>query len=72
VHPDFARRGVGTRILDACEQAAASEGFSRFELGATLTGERLYKARGYEETERIEVPLNNGARLPIIRMMKTV
>jgi GNAT superfamily N-acetyltransferase len=72
VHPDWARRGIGTLILNACEQAARKAGFSRFEMGATLTGVPMYTARGYEEVERIAVPLNNGASLPIVRMAKTV
>src|SRR5207248_11471848 len=38
VHPDWARRGIGTIILDACEQAAAAAGFTGLEMGATLTG----------------------------------
>jgi GNAT superfamily N-acetyltransferase len=70
VHPDWARRGIGSRILTACENAAVQAGFRRFELGATLTGERLYRQKGYAEIERLEVPLANGARLPIIRMSK--
>jgi hypothetical protein len=45
-------------------------GFRGFELGATITGERLYRARGYQAIERIEVPLTNGASLPVIRMSK--
>jgi GNAT superfamily N-acetyltransferase len=71
VHPDWARRGIGSRILDACEIAAMAAGFQSFEMGATLTGERLYEARGYTVIERIEVPLANGAALPVIRMSKT-
>ena len=71
VHPDWARQGIGTRILDACERAALEAGFRRFELGATLTGERLYQVRGYAPVERIDVPLLNGASLPIIRMAKS-
>jgi GNAT superfamily N-acetyltransferase len=70
VHPEWARRGIGSLILAACEQAALASGFSGFELGATLTGERLYGARGYKAVERIDVPLVNGASLPIIRMSK--
>ena len=70
VHPDWSRRGVGTRILEACENAAMAAGFRRFEMGATLTGERLYKVRGYEPIERIEVPLGGGESLPVIRMAK--
>src|SRR5262245_58233398 len=37
-HPDFTRRGVGRLILSVCESAAASEGFTRLQLHATLAG----------------------------------
>jgi len=70
IHPDWARRGLGSQILDACESAARAAGFSRFEMGATLTGVPLYLARGYHILERIEVPLRNGAALPVVRMAK--
>lgn len=49
VHPNSARRGIGTMILKACEQAAAAAGFTRLEMGATLSGVEFYKARGYAE-----------------------
>jgi GNAT superfamily N-acetyltransferase len=71
IHPDWARRGLGSKILEACESAARAAGFSRFEMGATLTGVPLYLARGYHIVERIEVPLPNGAALPIVRMAKS-
>jgi len=70
VHPDWARRGIGSMILQACEDAAMAAGFRGFELGATITGERLYAARGYRVLERLDVPLVNGATLPVIRMGK--
>jgi GNAT superfamily N-acetyltransferase len=70
VHPAWARRGIGSRILAACESAAVKAGFHSFELGATITGERLYAARGYHVIDRVEVPLANGAALPVIRMLK--
>ena len=70
VHPQWARRGIGSMILTACESAAIEAGFGSFELGATLTGERLFRARGYAPVERIEAPLANGASLPVIRMSK--
>jgi N-acetylglutamate synthase-like GNAT family acetyltransferase len=70
VHPDWARRGIGSKILTACESAAIEAGFRSFELGATLTGERLFRARGYAAMDRIEAPLANGASLPVIRMSK--
>lgn len=70
VHPDYARRGLGSLILAHVEAAAVAAGFRRFEMGSTLTGVPLYKLKGYAEVERIEVPLGNGEALPIERMSK--
>jgi N-acetylglutamate synthase-like GNAT family acetyltransferase len=72
IHPSWARRGIGTMILEACENAAVAAGFTRFEMGATLTGVPLYQARGYIALENLEVPLANGESLPIVRMEKQV
>ena len=70
IHPSWARRGIGSMILEACENAAVAAGFTRFEMGATLTGVPLYQARGYIALENLEVPLANGESLPIVRMEK--
>jgi GNAT superfamily N-acetyltransferase len=70
VHPKWVRRGVGTMILDACEKAGSAAGFTRFEMGATLTGVPLYRARGYVALETLDVPLQNGESLTVIRMEK--
>ncbi len=72
VHPNWSRRGIGSRILEFCEQAAMAEGFTRFEMGSTLTGVPLYRLKGYIDIERLEVPLRNGASLPVIRMEKYI
>lgn len=71
VHPAWARRGVGTLILDACEVAARAAGFSRFEMGATLTGAKLFGVKGYVAVKPIGVPLDNGEVLPVIHMEKS-
>jgi GNAT superfamily N-acetyltransferase len=70
VHPDWARKGIGTMMLDACESAARAAGFMRFEMGATLTGVKLFQERGYVALERLEVPLEGGIMLPVIHMEK--
>ena len=70
VHPAWARRGVGTLILDACEAAARAAGFMRYEMGATLTGAKLFGVKGYVAVRQIQVPLMNGASLPVIHMEK--
>jgi GNAT superfamily N-acetyltransferase len=70
VSPVWARRGIGSKILRVCEAAALAHGFGRFELVATLPGEPLYRAHGYRAVESFEVPLSNGAVLPVVRMSK--
>src|SRR5580700_1803364 len=70
IHPAWARRGVGSKILAACEAAARAAGFTSYELGATLTGAKLFGAKGYLAVEDIEVPLKNGLTLPVIHMAK--
>jgi GNAT superfamily N-acetyltransferase len=72
VHPAWVRRGIGSMILQACERAAIGAGFTRFEMGATLTGVPLYRAQGYLPLQNLDVPLNNGESLPIVRMEKRV
>jgi GNAT superfamily N-acetyltransferase len=68
VHPAFARRGLGSFILEHCERAARAAGFRSAEMGSTLTGVPLYTLRGYRELDRLEVPLPNGDVLPVVRM----
>lgn len=70
VHPNWARRGIGSLILEAAENAARAAGFRRFEMGATLTGVPLYRLKGYMETERMNVPLEDGITLAVVRMEK--
>jgi GNAT superfamily N-acetyltransferase len=72
VHPDWARRGIGGMILEACETAARAAGFTRLEMGATLSGVPFYGAKGYEPAEELEVPLGDGTSMPIVRMTKTL
>ncbi len=70
IHPDWARRGVGSLILKACEDAASSAGFTRYEMGATLTGAKLFGVKGYAAVKPISIPLVNGELLPVIHMEK--
>jgi GNAT superfamily N-acetyltransferase len=72
VHPDHARRGVGSQILDACIDAARAAGFRRLELASTLPGVPFYRAYGFEDRERIEVPMGAGLTLPVLRMERGI
>jgi GNAT superfamily N-acetyltransferase len=72
VHPAWARRGIGSMILDACETAAKSAGFTHLEMGATLSGVPFYRAKGYEALENLDVPLADGESMIVVRMAKRV
>jgi GNAT superfamily N-acetyltransferase len=72
IHPDYARRGIGRRLIEACETAAWAEGFRRMELGATKAGEPLYASAGYVVTDRFEITLADGEVLPAAAMAKTL
>ena len=69
-HPEFTRRGIGRKILELCEGDAAREGFSTFQLMATLPGEPLYRACGYKVIENCEAATSDGTRVPLVRMEK--
>lgn len=70
--PDWTRRGIGRLVIELCEAAARTAGFSRTQLMATLSGEPLYLACGYRPMERIEVPTAKEITVPLIRMEKSI
>jgi len=66
--PSYTRRGVGRTILQLCENAARGAGFVRTEMMATLAGEPLYRACGYQ---RMEPPIEvetDGVAVPLVKM----
>jgi GNAT superfamily N-acetyltransferase len=70
-HPRHARKGVGRLILALCEDAARGEGFRKVELMATMAGEPLYRACGYEAHERV-LDDRGGDPVPLLRMSKAL
>lgn len=72
VRADWTRRGLGTRILEACEVAARAEGFQTLALMATLPGVPLYERYGFEILERVDIPMPNGTTIGGARMEKPI
>jgi len=64
VHPDFARRGLGRILFERCRDEAAAAGFRALTLVATLPGEPLYRAVGFETVRRFELILPDGVSVP--------
>ena len=69
-HPDWARKGVGTLILKIAEKEAATSGFKRCELMATLSGIHLYKVRGYTIDDEILYKSKKGNSVKMFKMTK--
>jgi ribosomal protein S18 acetylase RimI-like enzyme len=72
IHPEFARRGLGTRLLERCEHDAMAHGFQRLALMATLPGVKLYAARGYVGEQPVDWPLDGGLAIRFLPMSKPV
>ncbi len=68
VRGDWTRRGLGSRILEACEAAARREGFRRLALMATLPGAPLYLAYGFRPFEELEISMPDGVTLACVSM----
>ncbi|MFL6332549.1 MAG: GNAT family N-acetyltransferase [Pyrinomonadaceae bacterium] len=70
VHPGWARRGVGGRILETCEREAEAAGFRSLELMATLPGVPFYAARGYEAGAQVAYEIAEGVTIEFVPMKK--
>ena len=70
VRSDWTGRGLGTRILEACEMAAREVGFRRLSLMATLPGLQLYRHYGFELVQSTSITLPDGVTLECASMEK--
>jgi GNAT superfamily N-acetyltransferase len=68
VRPEWARQGLGRRMLGHAESCARAAGFGRAELMATLPGEPFYRAAGYERLEPVSHRLPGGETVRLVRM----
>jgi GNAT superfamily N-acetyltransferase len=72
VAPEFARLGIGRRLLETCAAAARDAGFRRLELMATLPGVPFYRNAGFRESERLTDTLPDGTLIEFVRMEQTI
>ncbi len=70
IHPRFARKGIGTLILEACENEAKAHGFKSAEMMATLPGVKLYAVRGYTGDAQVKVPVGENVEIICVKMRK--
>lgn len=72
VAPEHARKGIGTIMLQRCEDEARSFGFSRLALMATLAGVKLYARHGYVADAPLQYQLAPGLTIEFVPMSKTL
>ena len=72
VDPASARRGIGTLLLERCENEARAHGFLQVELMATLPGVKLYAARGYIGEAMVHFDMGLGESIEFIPMRKVL
>jgi len=72
VDPHDARRGIGTLLLEHCEQQARDRGFSQVELMATLPGVKLYAVRGYVGADIVRFDVGAGETIDFVPMRKVL
>ncbi len=72
VRADWTRRGLGRRILEACEDAARHEGFRQLALMSTLPGLPLYLAFGFKPLEEVAVAMPDGVTIACVSMEKPI
>jgi GNAT superfamily N-acetyltransferase len=72
VDPLWTRRGIGTLLLERCEDEARARGFSEVELMATLPGVKLYAVRGYVGAEMVRYEVGAGESIEFIPMRKSL
>ena len=70
IHPEHARKGIARAILDVCEAEAKAAGFQSLELMSTLPGIKLYRACGYEGSDRVELNVGERLTLGLVPMRK--
>lgn len=72
VHPDHARKGVGTLLLTSLEREAWSGQVPQLVLCSTLNAVGFYRSQDYIEIGPETTPLADGTSLPRVRMKKVL
>ncbi|AFZ31129.1 GCN5-related N-acetyltransferase [Gloeocapsa sp. PCC 7428] len=72
VHPEYTRRGVGTRLLKAVEKEAIFQQNKKLKLVSSTTAEPFYQANGYQVVEHSFHTLRSGIQIPCVYMEKAL
>lgn len=72
VHPDQARKGVGSLVLGHVLDHARQTGVERMSCLSTLAAHRFYEAHGFETSGEVDLMLRPGVPLPAVEMARAL
>ena len=64
--------GIGSLIMQHCEQQAMHAGFRKLELMATLPGIKFYQRHGFVVGEPVHYPLDETLTIEFVPMYKEI
>lgn len=70
VDPDHVREGIGRRLVEHAERAAAAAGRRRFDVWSSFNAEPFYAALGYRRVRRTRWRVSGALELDNILMRK--
>lgn len=70
VAPEYARKGVASKVLKHCEAYCKEKGVQSLFLASTLSGESFYRKLGFIDIGRFKEPLSNGQFFDLVNMEK--
>lgn len=72
VHPDFGRRGIGSRLIAALIQAARQQGMPYLTAHASLNAAAFYQRNGFDVLGPGTFRLNSGYTMDCVKIRKTL
>jgi N-acetylglutamate synthase-like GNAT family acetyltransferase len=72
VHPEFARQGMASAILQKCLDECSKYNINEIELIATLTGRTLYQKFGFSDEAYKTIKLSDGSDFKLVKMKKVI
>ncbi|NLR91420.1 GNAT family N-acetyltransferase [Flammeovirga agarivorans] len=72
VHPDYAKQGIGSLLLEYCISLCKKLSLKKIVLTSTLSGVPLYHKFGFEKIKSNQILLSNNDYFEVIEMQRSL